>query len=345
MSTSTSNRPSRRLAGAAALGLSAALALAACSSSGGSASTEAGGSAAGSAAAGTSTLKVTSLGLCAELPVFWAQDKGLFADHGLTVELEKVQGGAAGLAAVQSGAVDVAFANPFTTMKAIDSGIDLKYFANLQMSPVSETQPTNALFVKEDSPIQGFTDFDGKKIAVNELGGINNIVTAAAIKAEGGDPSKVEWVNLPFPDMGAAVAGGKVDAGQGPAQFMNATPGLRDLGNPFVIAGAGQPLLVAGYVAPGEAVAANEAAYQGFKDALAEAVTQVNDPANADEALKVQSAGCKQDVELLKKTPQSPYGVPVDPAAMERMRALLTEFGGIANPPAVNDFVPAWSQS
>ena len=89
---------------AAAVALSA-VALSAC-----------GGSDEEPAATDSGTLRITTLGLCNEVPVYWAEKNGIFADNGLKVELVKSTGGAAALTALQSGDIDLAFTNPFSTM-------------------------------------------------------------------------------------------------------------------------------------------------------------------------------------------------------------------------------------
>ena len=78
---------------------------------------------------GPTKMRVTSLGLCNEISIFWARDKGIFEANGLEVELIRTQGGSAGLAAIIGGAADAAFTNAFSTIIAYNQGFPISWIA------------------------------------------------------------------------------------------------------------------------------------------------------------------------------------------------------------------------
>lgn len=63
-----------------------------------------------------------------------------------------------------------------------------------------------------DSGITDAADLAGRSVAVNTLNNIGTTTIRESVRAAGGDPDSVEFVELPFPDMGAALQQGNVDA-------------------------------------------------------------------------------------------------------------------------------------
>ena len=70
----------------------------------------------------------------------------------------------------------------------------------------------SAVVVPGGSDIQSVADLEGRRVAVNNLKNIGEVTIRKGIEDAGGDGSNVEFVELPFPEMPAAVAGGNVDA-------------------------------------------------------------------------------------------------------------------------------------
>lgn len=286
------------------------------------------------------TIRVTTLGLCNEIPVFWAQDKGIFDDHDVTVELVKSTGGAAALTALQSGDIDLAFTNPFSTMIAISQSLKLSWIATAYETTTVESEGTNAIAVAKDSGITEAKDLDGTTVAVNEIGGINQIIMSQWMKLKGGDPESAKFVALPFNELASAVASGKVAAAQVPAQNIDPKLGLVSLGDPYVVSGEGKPLVFAGYVATEEAAESNAAAFEAFQSALIEADEQLNKPENAEEKYAIEARECKQDAAVLATLPENIYEARVDTDALSRMGDILEDQGLVDDAADPADYVP-----
>jgi len=71
--------------------------------------------------------------------------------------------------------------------------------------------PTNALIVAKTSPIHGPKDLIGKTIGVIALGDINTIAIRAWLERSGVDAKSVRFLELPNPQMSAAIDRGAVD--------------------------------------------------------------------------------------------------------------------------------------
>jgi NitT/TauT family transport system substrate-binding protein len=170
---------------------------------------------------GTSANEATSLTVGAVpistiAPIRIGIDKGFFADAGLDVEIRDAQGGAELVPQVLSGDVEIAFANTASVFTAAVEGLPVEIVApatgrGLEKEGRGENLE-GALMVAEDSPVRSYRDLAGKTVAVNALGGLQEVLTAAALRRQGVDPGDVEYLEIPFPDMLAALDAGRADA-------------------------------------------------------------------------------------------------------------------------------------
>ncbi len=89
-----------------------------------------------------------------------AQDKGIFKDLGLDMEMIRFNSGPAQFAAIKSGSIDVAEMSSMTFLVGRAQGIDAKIF-----SIIADISAQNILVAQRDSGIQSAKDLKGKKIA------------------------------------------------------------------------------------------------------------------------------------------------------------------------------------
>jgi NitT/TauT family transport system substrate-binding protein len=71
----------------------------------------------------------------------------------------------------------------------------------------------SAIVAPGDSPIKNAKDLVGKTVAVNNLNNIGDTSVRAGVRAAGGDPKQVKFIEVPFPDMPAALAEHRIEAG------------------------------------------------------------------------------------------------------------------------------------
>lgn len=294
------------------------------------------------AAADSGTLRITTLGLCNEIPVYWAEDNGIFEDNGLKVELVKSTGGAAALTALQSGDIDLAFTNPFSTMMARSQDIDVRWIATAYETTSVEGEGTNAMAVTKDSGITDAKGLNGKTIGVNEIGGINEIITTEWLKMNGADASSVKFVALPFNELASSVANGKIDAAQIPAQNVDPKLGLTGLEDPYVAVGNGKGLVFAGYVGTSKNAKNLEKSFTAFQKSLVTANEAINDPANSDAKFALEAERCKQDAAYLKTLKENIYEARVDTEAIGRMGDMLIGQERLSKVPSTDDLVPSY---
>ncbi|WP_440709990.1 ABC transporter substrate-binding protein [Herbiconiux sp. YIM B11900] len=307
--------------GAGALVAASALFLTACSSG-----SEAAPATSGTTAGGVSTIRVSTLGFCDD-PIVWGIDQGIFADHGLEVELTTVQSGAAGVSALQAGEIDVAYANPLTSLQAIDGGVDLNIVSGNSLS----NETSNELIVATDSPVQTAADLDGTTVALNALGGLAEILTAAWI-ADEGDGATASFVAVPFADQVTSVVNGTVQSAEvGASQAASAHDAgtVRSLGNPF-FDGVGE-IPTSFYVANASWISENETAAASFAQAMTEVAASANDEANDTDRFEVTAAACGSTAADLAASAEPTYVGQLDAAAVTSLVDLLVDADAIGD--------------
>ncbi|MET7332396.1 ABC transporter substrate-binding protein [Nonomuraea sp. NPDC005650] len=145
-------------------------------------------------------------------PIHLGKAKGFFTEQNIDLTITPVQGGAAAVSGAVSGQFQFAFANTTSLLTAKQQGLDVKVVANGVSSTGQQGKDFSAVLVKPDSPIRTPKDLAGKKISVNQLKNIGDTTVRASVRNAGGDPTGIEFVELPFPDAPAALQSGRVDA-------------------------------------------------------------------------------------------------------------------------------------
>ncbi|MDG4797882.1 ABC transporter substrate-binding protein [Micromonospora sp. WMMD1082] len=163
-------------------------------------------------AEGTTKVKVGAIPIVDVAPLHLGVSKGFFAEEGIEVEVVNTTGGAAAVPGVVSGEFDFAFGNVVSLIVARSQNIPLRAIAEGNSSTGEQGGDFGGVVVPADSPITGPAELAGKTVAVNNLKNIGDTTVRASIRKAGGDPSGVQFVELPFPDMPAAVSGKRVDA-------------------------------------------------------------------------------------------------------------------------------------
>jgi NitT/TauT family transport system substrate-binding protein len=207
--------------------------------------------------------------------VYYGVRAGVFKKYGVNVEIVPVGSGAAALAALAGGSIQVALTSTIPFFQAYTRGLPFQIVAPGQQY-VSD-YATQALFVKKDSPIRRGSDLNGKVIAVQSIKDLNWAATLAWIDSTGGDSQRVKVIELPLAAVTPAIAEGRIDAGTLSAPYLQqgiATGSLRLLAKDFDI--LGKRFEVAVYIASKDYVAANRDAMTRFARAMQESAIYVN---------------------------------------------------------------------
>jgi NitT/TauT family transport system substrate-binding protein len=163
------------------------------------------------AQAQTAALRIGATANDTYAEAYFAQDMGFFTKAGLTVELSTFPNGAAISAGVASGALDIGVSNPVQLANAVVHGIPFVYIAGGAFN--STAAPTAVLCVAADSPIKDAHDLAGKTVAISAIKDSSYLAAVTYLTKNGVDLATVHLIEIPFAEMGAALARGTVAAG------------------------------------------------------------------------------------------------------------------------------------
>lgn len=143
------------------------------------------------------------------LPLY-AQQLGYFTKAGFDATINDTMNGAAVTAAVASGAIDIGGSNLSTLVLAFKKGVPITVIAPAGI--YNANSPVMGIVVPKNSPITTAKDLEGKTVAVSPLRSISEFGPSEWIDKNGGDSSKVKYIELPFGQMEAAMLEGRVAA-------------------------------------------------------------------------------------------------------------------------------------
>jgi NitT/TauT family transport system substrate-binding protein len=177
----------------------------------GSEATATPGSAAPAGTAGPVKLTVAVIAIVDVAPIYLGKAKGFFAAENLDVTIQNTLGGAASVPGVVSGQYQFAFANLVSLLLGHAKGLPLKVVAAGNFS-TGKPEDFGGIVVPAGSPVKTMKDLEGKTLSVNQLNNIVGVGVRAAMRKAGADPDKLKLIEIPFPEMPAALGQGRVDA-------------------------------------------------------------------------------------------------------------------------------------
>ena len=195
-----------------------AVAASACSSSSSSSSATAGAassSAAGGASAAGSVTNVT-LGYVPysdDASLFYAQSSGIFKKHGLNVTFVPQASPVAVEASMASGTEQFGFITTPVLINLNSKGVNVKCVSSVDGSePSNAADDSTVLVAARGSGITSVKDLAGKNVAEVQLTSLNSLAVEILAKQAGIDPKSIHQIAIPFPQMPAALAQGRVQA-------------------------------------------------------------------------------------------------------------------------------------
>lgn len=268
----------------------------------------------------TGTITVGALPVADYAPVYYAAEKGIFADHGLEVDVVPIQGGANAVPALLSGDFDIAVTNWPSYLLALGSDLPVN-----AVVPAAEGSPDYAAIVAAPgSGIASPADLAGKTIAVNNLRSVAELTARVGLDEAGVDPATVKFTELPLPDTAGALAKGSVDAAWVVEPFLSASldAGATKVIDPFAGSLNGMPL---GSLSTSKTFAeANPDALDDFSAAMDEASEALADETTF-RAFLPSYTGLSADVAAKIVLPT--MAASVDSDDLDAMAQRMTEYG------------------
>lgn len=264
-------------------------------------------------------------------------DEGIFEEHGFDVTLESGQGGAALLPAVVSGQMQFAISNPLSIMLARGEGLDVRMVTGYSHS-LKDGVDINSIMALSDSGISGPADLEGKTVAVNTLRTMGEVSINETLAQAGGDPSSIDYVELGFPDMPAALQSGNIDVAWVPEPFQT------------ILQGAGAEIISHTYqdtmpgvatmsvITSGDLVDSDPDLVDRFVAAVDEVTAFSQD--NPDRVRETMVTFLEMDEGLAGQVLLEGFGAEMDEAAMQALADLSLEYGVLSDPVDMDSFMP-----
>jgi NitT/TauT family transport system substrate-binding protein len=140
----------------------------------------------------------------------------------LTISPYYVDNSGVAVTSVVSGDAAAVNTSYFGVIDAINQGLDLVVIAEGWAS----TPETGSLETLPDSGIESLADLEGRTVNVISLNSSHAIKLRHAMLEQGLDPDAVDWVELPYGEVAAALEQGTVDASSATGPSLAAVRGM-----------------------------------------------------------------------------------------------------------------------
>lgn len=317
------------------LGLAAMLLLSGCGggSPSGAADTDS------SASGGGELIPVTVgvLSIAPSVAMQYGIDEGIFEEHGLKVELQTGQGGAAMLPAVSTGTMDFAVGNPLSVLTAADKGLDMRIVTGYSNSK-AEGDDINGVVTRKDSGIDGFADLAGKTTSVNALKTQGDLTIMDAAAKEGADAAKLKFNEMGFQDMEAQLERGNTDAVWLPEPFLSRALADQDnklVGYPNQASIPGLPTMVT--FTSGKYADGKQDVVSKFRDAMEETLSSAEE--NQDDAKALLPEFMGMDAKMAKGLKMETWDAAVPKDQLEKLGELTVKYEFLSKQPDLGKIV------
>lgn len=267
--------------------------------------------------------------------LYLGEEVGIFKKHGLQLKANVASTGA--VPAVMSGEYHFGFTALVNVLQARDKGLPLKIIAAGSSSTGIKGADVTMIHAGPASGIKSAKDLEGKTVSVNALNGLLQMLGKAAVRADGGDPNKVRFIELGFADALAALQAGKTDAMVGAEPFGTAAlaSGYPAIASPYQSMSS-KSMLTSSYFTSEQQLKANPELFKQIRAAINESLdyAQKNPDAIRKQLPKFTKLG--PDVAAKLILPNYLTAIPRD--SVEMFSKAGNEFGMLGKP-AVYDVV------
>jgi len=259
------------------------------------------------------------------LPYFGVQS-GIFKKHNIDVEFNTFSAnGAAIAAAVAGGSMDIGVSN-------IPS-LALAHLKKLPFTLVAggglytSAAPIDALLVANGSSIRDAKDFENKVIGVNGLNNISQFGPAAWIEQNGGDLSKVKFIEVPPAEMVAALTQGRIDGACTTEPYLSIDKTVA-----HVVANCFDAIsprfMICAFFTTTEWADAHPELLRRFQTAMRETAKWTN--ANHAATGEILGTLAKLDPKIVRTMVRAEYPETLEPAALQPIIDVTARYGKVA---------------
>jgi NitT/TauT family transport system substrate-binding protein len=287
---------------------------------------------------GTTKVKVGVIPIVDVAPIYLGQQKGFFGKRKIELTMESGQGGAAIVPGVVSGQFQFGFSNITSLLIAQTKNVPIKVVSNGVASTGKAGADFGGVTVKKDSPITSAVGLAGKKVAVNTLKNIGDTTVRESVRKAGGDPSGIKFVEMPFPNMPAALDAGQVDAAFVVEPTLSTITGTGGRVVAWCYADAAPNLTVAAYFTSTKLIADKPDLVKAFTEAMNESLAYAD--SHPEEVRDVIGSYTKIDPGVRAKLTLPKWPTEINKASIETLTKLGTQDGVITGTPDLGKLLP-----
>jgi NitT/TauT family transport system substrate-binding protein len=187
--------------------------------------------AAGDSAA-SAKVRISYVPATTALPIHVAKQQGFFARNKIDATLTPAAN-ISDIPATLGRQFDIALGTATDLIRASAAGVDVVQVAGNTVS--TKDNPFVKVVVRPKSGIKTVTDLEGKQVGSPTLSGVIHAAVLYWDKKAGGDPSKIEGVEAPSPNLPDQLKAKRIDAVEALEPFASAmlAKGSVSIGDPF----------------------------------------------------------------------------------------------------------------
>jgi NitT/TauT family transport system substrate-binding protein len=254
-------------------------------------------------------------------------DRGAFKSAGIEVALTSLTSGPVVANAVAGGSLDVGAANVGSLCVARSRGVPFKIFAPAGIA--DETATGDIIAVLKDSPIKTAGDLSGKTVGIVALKTMQHAAALAWLDKHGADSKSVKFIEVPFPEMGAAMDTHRVDAALPTEPFTTSLRSrVRSLGGQWEA--MKMPFPIFAFFATESWLAAHGDTAVAFANVIRQTAVWANGH-RKDTALMLAKFA-NLEPQLAATMGRSTYGTAVDPATIQQIVDIQVKYGMMTTP-------------
>jgi NitT/TauT family transport system substrate-binding protein len=283
------------------------------------------------------TLKVGVIPIADVAPLYLGIDKGFFKEQQLTIKPQLAEGGAAITPAVLSGDFQIGFSNTISLLIAASQDLPVQIISQGVLAGKTEEEAWADLLVLKDGPIKDAKDLEGKTIAVNTLKNICEVTIKASLEQDGVAVDTLEFTEVPFPDMNAALEAGRVDAACVVEPFVSQGKAGKARGiDPFYVRTA-PDLTVATYFTSTEYAEQNADVVDRFVEAMNKSLTYAQ--SHPDEVRQVLLDYTEIPPEAVDQIKLPIWRPDLNEQTIEQLSELSLKYGLIEEQPDLDELI------
>ncbi|WP_305782547.1 ABC transporter substrate-binding protein [Symbioplanes lichenis] len=285
--------------------------------------------------AGRTALEVGIVPVIDVAPLYLGIEQGFFTAEGLDVTPRPGQSGATIVAGVVSGQQKIGFSNNTSLLIAASKKAPVRIVAAGNQAAAGDYA---VIFAPAGGPIRTAKDLAGKSIAVNNLNNVGSLSINAALQASGVDITTVKFVEIPFPQMQAALAQKRVDAAWAVEPFasaIKAAGGVTAVLRPYPMIAPHFP--VASYFTSTAFAGSDPDVVASFRTAMNRSLTYAQD--HPDDARRILPTYIEIGPEVAARVVLPEWSPDVGAALLTRTAELARDYGYLTTPPDVTALV------